>query len=114
MSDKLLEAAKKYRSEYCRDGDSCQATGHELEIAIVESEQQAVDDALPITPGWMQSEFSDTVNWSSHLGFFLSLPCCSIKWNHQREVLVINGVDVPHIKTRGQLRRLAEPLKGGE
>lgn len=76
------------------------------------TEQQAIDDTFPVTQNWINDEFRDLVNWSSQLGYFLDVPSCSIKWNTQREVAVINGVDVPHIKHRGQLRRLILALKG--
>ena len=44
----LLAAAKKYRGEYCRDGDPCRATGYELEQAIAAAESELAERKLPI------------------------------------------------------------------
>ena len=90
-----------------------------LSEAIADAEQQAADDALPITSAWMQSEFSDMVSWSGKRGYFLKfpcfpMPCLPIKWNTQRDMLVINDVYIPHIKNRGQLRKLIAALRGCE
>lgn len=79
---------------------------HQLDAAISEAEQQAADDALPITPEWM-CELSGT-----------QMPMIEVV----REVIIhmigddvyLNVAMLPRIRTRGQLRDLIKALKGGE
>lgn len=51
----LVEAAKRYRGEYCRDGDPSMATGAALETAIAAVEAEQSERALPITREWLRS-----------------------------------------------------------
>lgn len=69
--NELLAAAKKYRSEYCRDGDPCRATGHELETAIAAAEREAAELDEPIDEAWLYVTFrynDDGATWWSVIG----------------------------------------------
>jgi len=82
-----------------------------LSEAIYDAEQQAADDALPITPEWIAANFR-------HMGEQYSayqhqeLP--QLVWLLRFERLTLWDNPLPHIATRGQLRRLIAALKGCE
>lgn len=114
MTQRLIEAAKAvvdyFEGEYwCIDV---------LSEAISDAEQQAADDALPITIEWCASQWNDSSLFRNSKVFeiFDSISvvfnACAGGWGEPE--LIIGKTNVPRIKTRGQLRRLIAALKGGE
>jgi hypothetical protein len=122
MTKRLIEAAKSVVAFFGYDDYWCVA---KLGVAIAEAERKAADDALPIDEEWMVSEFKDIANEDNrHLIRVVDLTndgeidigigskgCCLTAFFPYRE----DGHAVfPHIKNRGQLRKLIAALKGGE
>ena len=75
-------------------------------------EQQAREDAEPITEEWlrkiMDEHFVGTFSSRSILLGCIAPECGQCGW-----CWIIGDVHVAHLSTRGQLRRLLEALKGG-
>jgi hypothetical protein len=87
-------------------------------VAIAEAERKAADDALPITPEWCDAQWDDSSTFRNEKVFevFDSISvvfrACVGGWSEPE--LIIGKTGVPHINTRGQLRKLIAALKGGE
>lgn len=104
---RLIDAAKAVAKEYTAYTEAAV----ELDIAISDSEQQVADDAEPITLDFINQHFADMgPQYSSKQHCTLS----QLVWENRFERLVLWDNPLPHIKTRGQLRRLINALKGGE
>lgn len=99
-----------------------------LSEAISEAEQQAADDALPITQDWAMLKYGGAVKSEADGEILIGLLSWADGSNMKIEIdedgncylwsffnRSYNGyLNLPHIKTRGQFRDLIKALKGGE
>lgn len=101
---RLIDAAKAVNRKLCNDASSELV---ELDAAIADAEQQAQDDAEVVTEWWFNNHFGGHVQLTETR--FISWDTDGLKLYCEDGIILLNDT-----KTRGQLRRLIEALKGGE
>jgi hypothetical protein len=131
---RLIEAAKELTRYLWKvqdwSGTYVEKCLDNIDAAISDAEQEAADDALPIDEQFIYSIAEQHEAEANELNYpriqlrggEMSLEWCVTNGSIELRVAIedqIGGIDaieidVPHIKTRGQLRRLVAALKGGE